>query len=417
MQVVYARCGGIDVHKRCLSACRIWPDGQVRVEEMRFGTYTCQLQQLAQWFREREVWDVAMEATGPYWRPVWNALEAEGLRLRLANPEHIRAIPGHKTDRHDARWIAELHRHGLVPASFVPCREQRQLRDLTRLRTKVVQDHNRVVVRLQAVLEDANIKLASVVTDVMGASGRDMLAGLIEGGATAAELAQLARARLRSKRPELTLALEGNFTSHHALLVQRLLIQERAVRQQSQALERAMERQLTAADRAAIALWDTIPGVNRRVGAVLAAELGVRTEQFPDAPHAASWVGLCPGNHESAGKQHSGKTRKGNCWLRTALVEAAWAAARSKDTYLSALYARLVPRKGSRRALVAVAHSILVSAYQMLKTGQPYRELGADYFARLRPERTVRRLVNRLSGLGYKVELSPSDGTAPSTAE
>jgi len=251
----------------------------------------------------------------------------------------------------------------------------------------------------------------------MGASARDMLAGLIEGASTAAELAQLTRTRLQSKRAALTLALEGNFTPHHALLVQRLLIQERAVRQQSKALEQAIERQLTPADQAALALWDTIPGVNRRVGAVLAAELGIEAKQFADARHAASWVGLCPGNHESAGKQHSGKTRKGNHWLRTALVEAAWAAARSKDTYLSALYARLVPRKGQRRALVAVAHSILVSAYQMLKTGQPYRELGADYFARLRPERTVRRLVNRLFEFGYHVELSRSDGTAPPTAE
>jgi len=417
MQVVYARCGGIDVHKRRIVACRIWSDPEpVQVEQMCLGSYTSQLQQLAQWFREREVLDVAMEATGPYWRPVWNVREAEGLRLTLANPEHIRAVPGHKTDRHDARWIAELHRHGLVPASFVPSRQPRQLRDLTRLRTKVVQDHNRVVVRLQAVLEDANIKLSSVVSDVMGVSARDMLAGLIAGSSTAAELAQLARGRLQDKRAALTLALEGHFTPHHGWLVRRLLIQERALRQQREALEHAIERQLTVADQAAMALWDTIPGVNQRVGAVLAAELGVRAEQFCDAQHAASWVGLCPGNHESAGKQHSGKTRKGNRWLRCALVEAAWAAARSKDTYLAALYARLVVRKGPRRALVAVAHSILVSAYQMLKTGQPYRDLGADYFARLRPERTVRRLVDRLTGLGYQVQLSRSEG-APVTTE
>lgn len=412
MQVVYPRCGGLDVHKKCIAACRIWSDNdQVQVEESTFGTYTRELRRLAEWLRERDVLDIAMEATGPYWRPVWNVLEAQGLRLTLANPGHIRAIPGHKTDRHDARWISDLHRHGLIPASFVPSREQRQLRDLTRMRTKLVQDHGRVVTRLQAVLEDANIKLASVVSDVMGVSAREMLQGLIEGSATAEQLADLARTRLQSKRSELTLALEGNFTPHHALLLRRWLLQERVLRQQRSALERAIAQQLSPAEKAAIALWDTIPGVNELVGAALAAELGVRAEQFPDAQHAASWVALCPGNHESGGQQHSGRIRKGNRWLRAALVEAAWAAARSKGTYLSALYARMVPRKGAKRALVAVAHSILVSAYQMLKTGQPYHELGRDYFDRLHPQRTVHRLVHRLSGLGYQVELTPTDGT------
>jgi transposase len=404
-----SRCGGLDVHKKQVSACRIWQDegGQTQVEQASFGTYTKDLQRLAQWLSEREVRDIALEATGPYWRPVWNILEACGLRLTLANPAHIRAIPGHKTDRRDARWIAELHQHGLVPASFVPSRAQRSLRDLTRMRTKVVQERSRVVSRLQAVLEDANIKLASVVSDVLGVSGQAMVRGLIGGQAQPTELADLARGSLRGKRTELQLALEGNFTRHHGFLAYRLLLQERALQQQERALERAIAPVLDDRQKQVIALWDTIPGVNQTVALVFVAELGTRPEQFPDAHQAASWVAICPGNHQSAGKQKSGKTRKGNRWLRAALVEAAWAAARSQQTYLAALYSRLLPRKGEKRALVAVAHSILVAAYQMLKTGQPYREPGPDYFDRLRPQHTANRLVKRLAQLGYKVDLSP----------
>jgi transposase len=364
---------------------------------------------MAAWFAETGVKDVAMESTGPYWRPVWNVMEAEGLRLTLANPAHIRAIPGHKTDQLDARWIAELHSFGLVPASFVPSRHQRELRHLTRMRTKMVQDHSRLVCRLQAVLEDANIKLDSVVSDVMGVSSRKMLQGLVEGGSSPAQLAHLAQTTLRNKLPDLTLALEGNFTPHHAAMVRRLLLQERSVRQQQNWFERAIQRHLSRQDKAAIALWKTIPGVHDMTAAVLAAELGVHPEQFPDARHAASWVAVCPGNHESAGKQSTGRTRKGNHWLRTGLVQAAWAAARTQNTYLAALYRRLAARKGSQRALLAVAHSILVAAYQMLKTGKPYSELGADYFQRLHPGRTVHRLISQLNDLGLDVTITPTD--------
>jgi transposase len=419
MTVVYPRCGGLDIHKRRVSACRIWQgeDGQAQVEQSSFGTYTEDLRRLAEWLAEREVYDVALEATGPYWRPVWNVLEAYGLRLTLANPAHIRAIPGHKTDRRDARWIADLHRHGLVPASFVPSQAQRRLRDLTRMRTKVTQDRSRVVNRLQGVLEDANVKLASVVSDVMGVSAQSMIRGLIGGQAEPTELADLARGSLRGKRSELALALDGNFTRHHGFLVHRLLMQERVLQQQERALEREIVRRLDQHQKQSVALWDTIPGVNETVATVLVAELGTRAEQFPDAQHAASWVAICPGNHESAGKQKSGKTRKGNCWLRAALVEAAWAAARSKGTYLSALYSRLLPRKGEKRALVAVAHSILVAAYQMLKTGEPYRDPGADYFDRLRPRHAANRLVKRLERLGYQVHLSALEQTQLSVSQ
>jgi transposase len=409
MTVVYAHCGGLDVHKKEVAACRIWQDqqGQQHLEQATFGTVTVELRRLAEWCLERGVRDIAMEATGPYWRPVWNILETYGMCLTLANPAHIRAIPGHKTDRRDARWIADLHQHGLVPASFVPSAAQRQLRDVTRLRTKVVQDRSRVVNRLQAVLEDANIKLASVVSDVMGVSAREMIQGLIQAEAPPSELADLARGRLRKKRSELTLALEGGFQKHHAFLAQRLLIQERMLAQQERALQRRIATLLDDREKHAITLWDTIPGVDENVAAVLVAELGTRPEQFPDAHHAASWVAVCPGNHVSAGKRKSGKTRKGNRWLRAALAEAAWAAARSKDTYLAALYRRLLPRKSEKRALIAVAHSILVAAYQMLKTDQPYKEPGPDYFDRLRPRQTVSRMVQRIRSLGYEVTLSP----------
>ena len=240
MRIVYPRCGGVDVHKKQVTACRLWTDetGQAQVEQTSFGTYTRELQRLAGWFAERGVRDVAMEATGPYWRPVWNILESCGMQLTLANPAHIRAIPGHKTDRRDARWLAELHQLGVVPASFVPSGPQRKLRDLTRMRTKVMQDRSRVVSRLQSVLEDANIKLASVASDVMGVSAQAMVRGLIDGKAQPAELADLACGKLRQKRSELELALEGNFTRHHGFLTHRLLLQERMLTQQETMLAR-----------------------------------------------------------------------------------------------------------------------------------------------------------------------------------
>jgi transposase len=409
----------VDVHKKQVTACRIWqdPTGQQQIEQAEFGTYTGELQRLAAWYAERGVRDVAMEATGPYWRPVWNILESCGFQLTLANPAHIRAIPGHKTDRRDARWIADIHQHGLVPASYVPSGPQRGLRDLTRMRTKVVQDRCRVVTRLQAVLEDANIKLASVASDVMGVSAQAMVRGLMGGKAKPSELADLAIGKLRQKRSQLEQALEGNFTKQHSFLTQRLLLQERMLTQQETMLARQITKSLDDRQKQVMALWDTIPGVNETIAAVMVAELGTRPEQFQDAAHAASWVAVCPGNHMSAGKQKSGKTRKGNRWLRVALVEAAWAAARSKGTYLAALYSRLLPRKGEKRALVAVAHSILVAAYHMLKTGQPYRDLGPDHFDQQRPQHVANNLVKRLKALGYKVELTPLNQTEVSAVQ
>jgi transposase len=358
--------------------------------------------------RERKVQQVAMESTGSYWRPVWNVLEADGIPLILANAQHIKNVPGRKTDVKDPEWVSDLLQHGLVPASFVPDRHMRQLRDVTRMRSKVVQDHTRVVNRIQAVLEDANVKLASVVTDILGVSSREMLQGLIE-GREPAELAQLTRGRMRGKEEQLQQALTGDFRPQHAFLLRRLLMQVRFLENQEKALRGEIARRWNEAERHAIALWDTIPGVNQAVAWTMVAEMGVRTEQFPSADHLSSWTAVCPGNNVSGGRRRSGKTRNGNVWLRSALCEAAWAASHTKDTYLAALFRRKAATRGSKRAVLAVAHSIAISAYQMLLRNEPFRELGGNYFDTLKPEKTANRLIDRLRSLGYEVSIAKHD--------
>ncbi len=411
MQVLYSRCCGLDVHKASVTACCRWKSGtgEAEIEIRRFGTYTENLRALSKWLKGHEVEQVAMESTGSYWRPVWNQLESDGIPLLLANAHHIKNVPGRKTDVKDPEWISDLLMHGLIRPSFVPSQQMRDLRDLTRMRTKVVQDHTRVTNRIQAILEDANIKLGNVVSDVLGVSSRAMLQGLIE-GRSPGELAQLAQGRLRSKLEELEQALEGNFRREHAFLLKRMLMQTRFLEQQEQALRREIVRRLDERAQHAIALWDTIPGVNEAVAWALVAEMGTRVEQYPDAHHAASWTAICPGNHMTGGKRRSGKTRKGDTWLRAALCEAAWAASRTKGTYLSALFRRIASRKGERRATVAVAHAILIIAYQMLKNDEPYRELGANYFDNLKPEKTANRLIRRLQNMGYEVSISKRAG-------
>jgi transposase len=407
MEVLYSRCCGLDVHKASVTACCRWKEesGQMHKELRRFGTYTADLRELASWLQQREVQQVAMESTGSYWRPVWNQLESAGLALTLANAQHIKNVPGRKTDLLDPEWISDLLMHGLIRPSFVPGQRMRDLRDLTRMRSKVVQDHTRVVNRIQALLEDANIKLGNVVSDILGVSSRAMLGGLIE-GRKPGELAELAQGRLRSKRDELEKALEGDFRREHAFLLQRMLFQTRFLEQQERALRRAVVRHLDAPAQHAVALWDTIPGVNAAVSWVLVAEMGTRVQQFADANHAASWVAICPGNNESGGKRRSGKTRPGNPWLRAALCEAAWAASRTKGTYLAALFRRIAARRGRKRAIVAVAHAILIIAYQMLKNNEPYRELGENYFDTIKPQKTADRLVHRLHQMGYTVTIT-----------
>jgi transposase len=406
MEVLYRRCCGLDVHKKTVSACCRWrqPDGREYRETRKFGTHTAELRRLVEWLQQQQIEQVAMESTGSYWRPVWNVLESAGIPQVLANAQHIRNVPGRKTDIRDSEWISDLLQYGLVPASFVPDQHMRDLRELTRQRSKVVQDHTRVVNRIQAVLEDANIKLSSVISDIMGVSGQAMLQGLMDGRAPA-ELAQLAQGKMRSKIELLEQALEGQLRREHTFLLRRMLMQTRFLENQEQALRRAITRHLNPQERAAVVLWDSIPGVNEAVAWTLVAEIGIHVEQFPDAHHLASWIAFCPGNHESAGKRRSGKTRKGNPWLRSALCEAAWAASHTKGTYLAAFYRRLAARRGRKRAIVATAHAIAVIAWQMLRKNEPYRDLGENHIDRLRPEKTADRLVRRLQKLGYQVSI------------
>ena len=408
MQVLYPRCCGLDVHKRSITGCCLWfTNTRQRQEEKRqFGTQTAELRQLAAWLREHEVKHVVMEATGSYWRPVWNLLEMEGFEQTLANPQHMKAVPGRKTDTKDAQWSADLFQHGLIAPSFVPTQQMRHLRDLTRTRTKVIQDHTRVVNRIEAVLEDTNIKLSSVVSDIMGVSAQAMLQALLDGERNTAKLAELAQGRMRSKVPQLTEALEGNLLPHHEFVLKRLFMQSRFLQQQQRAISREIEHRLDDEMRQAIALWDTIPGVDENIATTMAAEMGIRTEQFADGPHLASWTAMCPGNHESAGKRKSGKTRKGNRWLRGALTQAAWAASHTKGTYLSALFRRISARRGAKRAIVAIGHSILISAFYMWKNKEPYREVGDTYLDKIKPEKTANRLLKRLAKLGYLVTVT-----------
>jgi transposase len=411
MEVLYTRCCGLDIHKKSVVACLIITEpGQKPVKETRtFRTMTADLLALADWLSDMGCTHVAMESTGVYWRPIYNLME--GLfELLLVNAQHIKAVPGRKTDVKDADWIAELLRHGLLRGSFVPSRPQRQLRELTRHRTTLVQERARTINRMQNVLEDANIKLASVVTDIRGVSARSMLEALIAGERDLSVMAELARGRMRSKRAELEEALRGHFLPHHSFLLTEHLSHidylDEAIDRVSQAIEEHL-----ADEQEAIALLDTIPGVSQRTAEILIAEIGTDMSRFPSAKHLASWAGMCPGHHESAGKRLSGKTRKGSQWLRQVLVEIAHVAAKTKDTYLAAQYRRIAARRGKKRALIALGHTVLVIAYQLLTRKLPYHDLGVAYFDKLEQNRVQRRLVRRLERMGYEVVLQQSAAT------
>lgn len=408
MEVLYTRCCGLDIHKKSVVACLIITEpGQKPVKETRtFRTMTADLLALADWLSDMGCTHVAMESTGVYWRPIYNLME--GLfELLLVNAQHIKAVPGRQTDVKDADWIAELLRHGLLRGSFVPSRPQRQLRELTRHRTTLVQERARTINRMQNVLEDANIKLASVVTDIRGVSARSMLEALIAGERDLSVMAELARGRMRSKRAELEEALRGHFLPHHSFLLTEHLSHidylDEAIDRVSQAIEEHL-----ADEQEAIALLDTIPGVSQRTAEILIAEIGTDMSRFPSAKHLASWAGMCPGHHESAGKRLSGKTRKGSRWLRQVLVEIAHVAAKTKETYLAAQYRRIAARRGKKRALVALGHTVLGIAYQLLTRQQPYHDLGVAYFDKLEQNRVKRRLVHRLERMGYEVVLQQS---------
>ena len=408
MEVVYERCCGLDVHKQSVVACRIapGPDGAPRKQVRTFGTMTADLLELSDWLTSVAVTHVAMESTGVYWKPIWNMLEGS-FELVLANARHIKAVPGRKTDVRDCEWIADLLRHGLLRGSFVPDRAQRELRELTRYRTSLVRERTAEANRLQKTLEGANIKLAAVATDILGVSGRAMLAALVDGATDAAAMADLAKGRLREKIPQLEQALAGRFGSHQRFMVAQQLahldfLDAAIARVSTEVAERVRE------DEPAIAHLDTIPGVGRYVAEALVAEIGTDMTRFPGANHLASWAGMCPGNNESAGKRRSGKTRKGSPWLRALLIQAAHAAARKRGTYLAALYRRLAARRGKSRAAVAVGHAILVIAYHLLRRGTDYQDLGPFYFEERDRDAERRRLVHRLERLGFTVSLEPS---------
>jgi len=406
MEVLYRCCCGLDVHKKSITACVLWSDGKKRKEKRRFGTFTEDLLKLAEWLRECGVTHVAMESTGVYWKPVWNILEGQFTEVLLVNAQHIKAVPGRKTDQKDSEWIAQLLQHGLLKPSFIPPRPTRELRDLTRYRVSLAQECNRVANRIQKVLEDANIKLASVATDALGASGRQMIEALIAGEQDSAVLAQMAKGLLRNKIPELKLALEGRVNDHHRFLLNEMLDDLRHIESKMTKVEAEIEGRLRPFEEQ-VARLCTIPGVDRITAWGLAAEMGLNMEQFPSAAHLASWAGMCPGNFESAGKRLGGRTRKGSRFLRRHLCQAAWAVSTKRDSYLSALVRRLAARRGNKRATMAVGHAILVIAYHLLKRQENYRDLGPNYFDQKNPESLRRSLVKRLERIGYAVSLTP----------
>jgi transposase len=407
MEVVHARCCGLDVHKKSVTACvRIRETGESRQHRKRFGTTMGELRRLAEWLKELGVTHVAMESTGVYWKPVWNVLEGE-FALLLANAQRVKALQGEKTDAKDSAWIADLLQHGLLRGSFVPEQAQRDCRDLTRLRTELVQDSNRVANRIQKLLEDANIKLASVASNTLGVSGRAMLHAMVDGETDAEKLAEMAQASLRRKLVPLKAALEGRMRPHHRMMLAHLLDQWEFLEAKIAEVEEDLRGEMRPFAETVQRL-DTIPGVNETVAWTLVAELGVDMQRFGSSGRAAAWAGVCPGNHESAGKRLSGRSRPGNRYLRRVLSQAAWAASREKGTYLQAQFRRLIPHLGKKRTALAVAHTILVIAYYLIERGEVYRDLGGDFFDRQDPERTTRRLVRRLERLGHHVILQPS---------
>jgi transposase len=403
MEVVHEVCCGLDVHKKRVTACVLWASGRRR-QTREFGTFTKNLLEMSDWLRSCGVTPVALESTGVYWKPVWNLLEGQ-FAVLLVNAQHIKAVPGRKTDQKDSEWIADLLQHGLLRASFVPPTPTRELRDLTRYRASLTQGINRIANRIQKVLE-ANSKLASVATDTWGASGRAILEAIVNGEQDSQRLAEMAQGKLRNKIPELQEALQGRVSAHHRFLLRELLEHLYFVESKMQRIEQEVAERL-GPFQSEVARLCTIPGVDRVTAWGLLAEIGLDMSQFPDARHLASWAGLCPGSHESAGKRKSGKIRKGSLWLRCCLCQAAWAVSTKKSNYLSAFYRRLAARRGSKRATIAVAHNLLAIAYYILRDGTCYQDLGPDHFDRLDPEGLRRRLTKRLQALGFKVTLEP----------
>ena len=409
LQALYPRVCGMDVHKKLVVACvRILDskDGTVQSRLRKFGTMTADLIELRQWLAELRVTHVAMESTGIYWQPVYNLLEGHS-QVWVVNAQHIKKVAGRKTDMKDAEWIAQLLQCGLLRPSFVPDREQRELGDLTRQQTKLVQQRNAVDNRIQKVLETANIKLGSVASDVMGASGRKMIEALIAGEKDVTVLADLAQRQLRGKIPELQRALEGELTEHHRFLLRQLLEQYDFLENKIASVSERLGAIAPPSFRAAVQQLDAIAGVGERGARALLAETGTDMSRFPTHKHFASWAGQCPGNHESAGKRRSGKTPAANRHIDAGLTEMAHAAVRTKNSYFKAQYHHLAGRRGKKRAIGAVKHSLLVTVYFMLRDNSSYKDLGVDYFDKLNPQQRIRYHVRRLRELGQEVEISP----------
>jgi transposase len=400
MEVLYPRCCGLDVHKKSVTACVITPEGR---EIRTFSTMTNDLLKLKGWLQEAKVTHVAMESTGVFWKPVYNLLE-DGFNLLLVNAQHIKAVPGRKTDVKDAEWIAQLLRHGLVRGSFVPDRNQRELRDMARYRRSLIDERTREVNRIQKVLEGANIKLSSVASDVVGVSGRTMIEAMVNGVDDPRVLADMAKGVLRRKKASLEEALQGLLSEQHKMMLKIQLdhldfLDKQIVQLDEEISKRMRPRQET------IERLDSIPGMDSRSSEEVLVEIGTDMSQFPTASHLSSWAGLCPGSNESGGKRSNGRTRRGNRWLCSTLIRAARATTRRSNNYLSALYHRIARRRGDKRAIFAVAHSIAVIIHNMLSKGTVYQDLGVLYFDERDQERTVRRSVQRIERLGYKVSL------------
>jgi transposase len=412
MEVLHAHCAGLDVHKDSVVVCaRHMVDGKVDREARTFKTTTKDLMALSEWLSAQGCTHIVMEATGVYWKPVWHILSDGEFELVLANAAHVKNVPGRKTDINDATWLADLMAHGLVRGSFVPDEQTQEMRNVLRMRKQFVRERASHIQRVQKTLEDANIKLDSVITDIVGLSGRRMIEALIAGETDPQTLAALAHWRIKASPGELEAALRGRVTEHHRFVLRLLLRHIDAIDAAIAAIDHEVEANI-APFRIAIEILSTIPGVGKLGAEVIAAEIGLDMGRFPSEGHLISWAGLCPRNDESAGKRRSTRMRKGAPWLKTTLIQCAWAAVRTKESYLQAQFHRLRARRGAKKAIGAVAASILTAAYHMLKSGALYQDLGANHFDHRAKGKHVLRLISRLKNLGFAVQVTPIDAAA-----
>jgi transposase len=398
MDVIYKICCGIDVHKKVIVACII---KDTEKETRTFGAMTNDILELVDWIKSKDCEAVAMESTGVYWKPIYNVLELESMTTMVVNAKHMKSVPGRKTDVKDAEWIAQLLKHGLLKASFIPHREQRELRELVRYRRSMIEERSREVARIQKILEGANIKLSSVASNVLGVSGRKILDSIIRGNVDSISLSQLAKGRLRSKIPELQQALEGLIGEHQKMILKSQLSHIDFLDTHIEELSNEIAKRFKS-DNDIIEILDTIPGINVRAAELIIAEIGTDMSRFPTAAHLASWAGLSPGNNESAGKKKNSATRDGDKHIRSIMIESAWATQNTK-TYFASQFKRIAARRGHKRAAVAVAHSMLIAIYHMILNKQPYQELGEDYFYKLNSHYRTKTLITQLESLGYTI--------------